>query len=242
MDTQEFSLRDTEVAFEVPESFFPTEMDSPDLGCSSLGANSTFSLLDPERPLYKRHKSAEDEEVEQLTNLRQELQRLRGVNHLLQSSCNCIQNKATAAVCDQDRLLMLVKALQPHKQSFQLHPLQSQRSSVGSNQGFLQSLYEEDPAEKFLAFEHSPSKSQPGPCDSAMTPCKDDKRRVQSARPSGQPSNAKSPRLPVKLEEDPRSAHAAAVAAAALAVNGGNPAAALLDLLHMAMNRKREGQ
>ena len=45
---------------------------------------------------------------------------------------------------------------------------------------------------------------------------------------------------PGRLEEDPATAHAAAVAAAALAMNHGNPAAALLDLLHLAMRRKHD--
>lgn len=45
-------------------------------------------------------------------------------------------------------------------------------------------------------------------------------------------------RLPARLEEDPRTAHAAAIAAAALTANRGNPAAALLDLLHLAMSKR----
>lgn len=48
--------------------------------------------------------------------------------------------------------------------------------------------------------------------------------------------------LPTRLENDPSTAHAAAVAAAALAVNSGNPAAALLDLLHLAMTRRLAAQ
>ena len=44
--------------------------------------------------------------------------------------------------------------------------------------------------------------------------------------------------LPSKLEDDPDLAHYAAVAAAALAVNKGKPAAALLDLLLLAGKRK----
>ena len=44
--------------------------------------------------------------------------------------------------------------------------------------------------------------------------------------------------LPSKLEDDPGLAHYAAVAAAALAVNKGRPAAALLDLLLLAGKRK----
>lgn len=44
--------------------------------------------------------------------------------------------------------------------------------------------------------------------------------------------------MPARLDLDPETAHAAAVAAAALAVNSGNPAAALLDLLNLAMTRR----
>ena len=40
--------------------------------------------------------------------------------------------QATAALADNQKLLMLVSAMQPHKQSMHLHALDSQRSSVGS--------------------------------------------------------------------------------------------------------------
>lgn len=47
----------------------------------------------------------------------------------------------------------------------------------------------------------------------------------------------KQPRLPPRLELDPALASTAAIAAAALAFNNGNPAEALLDLVHMAICR-----
>ena len=47
----------------------------------------------------------------------------------------------------------------------------------------------------------------------------------------------KQARLPQKLEHDPELAAPAAVAAAALAFNQGNPAGAILDLVQLAISR-----
>lgn len=56
----------------------------------------------------------------------------------------------------------------------------------------------------------------------------------------------KQPCLPPRLELEPEFASTAAVAAAALAFNQGNPAAAVLDLVHLAIlrasARERESQ
>lgn len=43
--------------------------------------------------------------------------------------------------------------------------------------------------------------------------------------------------LPSRLELDPEFASPAAVAAAALAINNGNPAGAIVDLVHLAILR-----
>ena len=54
----------------------------------------------------------------------------------------------------------------------------------------------------------------------------------------------KQPRLPPRLELEPEFASTAAVAAAALAFNQGNPAGAVLDLVQLAILRasKRESE
>lgn len=88
--------------------------------------------------------------------------------------------QTTAALDEQHKLLQLVKALQPHKQAFQIQPLESQGSSASQAAAAAALWVEEDP-DQFLALPHSPSKSQPGPSEPNMTPCKDG-RRVQSAQ------------------------------------------------------------
>ena len=46
--------------------------------------------------------------------------------------CGATSAQAAAALTDNQKLLTLVSAMQPHKQSMHIHALDSQRSSVGS--------------------------------------------------------------------------------------------------------------
>lgn len=76
MDAGDILIGGVEVGEHVPESFFPAELASPDLGCSSLEASTDFSTMEPARSLFKRWGAVQTASRSQSCNIHFQTKRL----------------------------------------------------------------------------------------------------------------------------------------------------------------------
>ncbi|KAK9814520.1 hypothetical protein WJX72_007286 [[Myrmecia] bisecta] len=223
-----------------PNAQLPTIHDTANaLPTPWVPADADFcEILQHGRRSKRMRLSFDGGEIEDLSH---ECDRLRAANALLESQLNNVLNNVHAAIDENRTLVKLIAALQPHKQGFSLQPSSSLSSLSAAGPCPSGGGSSRRSTAVRMDSLGSSDASTPGTPGKSSGEGRGMFRRSRSGH-TDDSSQATQDMAPgdVCVDQgagDPERAETEAIAAAALAVNHGNPAAALIDLLMLSRKR-----